>query len=283
MTTCPTAASAWQPAAMQIAAIRPEIEGVFTLDLRFPQSSGHASYHFQPGQFNMLYLPGVGEAAISLSGAATEPDLWRHTVRVAGRVTYSLLHYQIGDTLGVRGPFGQGWPIEEWCGEDVILVAGGIGLAPLRPVIYELLRRRAEFGRITLIYGARTPDTLLYPTEYAAWERGGIAVQTTVDRAAPEWSGRLGVVTLLLDRMLLQRPARTHVAMCGPEVMMRYTAISARKRGIPDAHQWVSLERNMQCAAGLCGHCQLGPLFVCKDGPVFRLDRVRPLLAVEGL
>lgn len=283
MSTCPTAASAWQPAAMQIAAIRPEIEGVFTLDLRFPHLSGHASYHFQPGQFNMLYLPGVGEAAISLSGAADDPDHWRHTVRVAGRVTYSLLHYQIGDTLGVRGPFGQGWPIEEWCGEDVILVAGGIGLAPLRPVIYELLRRRADFGRITLIYGARTPETLLYPTEYAAWEQGGIAILTTVDRAAPDWSGRLGVVTLLLDRLLLQRSARTHVAMCGPEVMMRYTAISARKRGIPDEHQWVSLERNMQCAAGLCGHCQLGPMFVCKDGPVFRLDRVRPLLAVEGL
>lgn len=280
---CTTAPPVWLPIAMQIEAIRPEIEGVFTFDLRFRQEADRKSYQFLPGQFNMLYLPGVGEAAISLSGAAADADGWRHTVRVAGRVTYTLANFRAGDTIGVRGPFGQGWPVHEWCGADVVLVAGGIGLAPLRPVIYELLARRNEFGQITVIYGARTPETLLYSSEYNTWEQAGITVQTTVDRASTAWRGHQGVVTLLLDRLSLPRPEQTHVAMCGPEVMMRYAAISAAKRGIPDERQWVSLERNMQCAAGLCGHCQLGPVFVCKDGPVFRADRVRPLLAVEAL
>lgn len=278
-----TMSSFWQPVSMRIEAIQPEIDGVFTYDLGFTKSTDRTSYHFQPGQFNMLYLPGVGEAAISLSGGCMAESIWRHTVRVAGRVTHTLSRCRVGDTIGVRGPFGQGWPIESWVGEDIVLVAGGIGLAPVRPVIYELLRRRAEFGRITLIHGARMPETLLYSAEYSTWKQGGIAVETTVDRASSIWQGQQGVVTLLLDRLPIARPERTQVAICGPEIMMRYTAISAARRGISGKQLWVSLERNMQCAAGLCGHCQLGPMFVCKDGPVFRADRVHPLLAVEAL
>ncbi|MBX3448461.1 MAG: FAD/NAD(P)-binding protein [Planctomycetaceae bacterium] len=280
---CMTMSSFWQPVSMRIEGIQTEIDGVFTYDLRFTKSADRTSYHFEPGQFNMLYLPGVGEAAISLSGDRMAESVWRHTVRVAGRVTHTLSRCRVGDTLGVRGPFGQGWPIDAWVGDDIVLVAGGIGLAPMRPVIYEFLRRRAEFGQITLIHGARTPETLLYSTEHAGWERGGIVVQATVDRASSTWRGHQGVVTLLLDRLSIARPQRTHVAMCGPEIMMRYAAISAARRGISDERMWVSLERNMQCAAGLCGHCQLGPMFVCKDGPVFRADRVHSLLAVEAL
>ncbi len=278
-----TPASVWQPASARIAAIQPEIEGVFTCDLRLTTPAGRAARQFVPGQFNMLYLPGVGEAAISLSGDPAPGAVWRHTVRVAGRVTHTLAQCPVGETLGVRGPFGQGWPIDVWCGQDIVLVAGGIGLAPVRPVIYELLRRRCEFGRIVLIYGARSPETLLYSAEYASWEQGGIEVQTTVDRAPAAWRGHQGVVTVLLDRLPVPHPERTQIAMCGPEIMMRYTASSAAKRGIPDRQLWVSLERNMQCAAGLCGHCQLGPMFVCKDGPVFRADRVGQFLAVEAL
>jgi len=273
----------WQPRSMRIEAIQPEIDGVFTYDLQLTQSAEQTAYQFLPGQFNMLYLPGVGEAAISLSGDPARGDIWRHTVRVAGRVTDTLAQRRVGETLGVRGPFGQGWPIEAWCGKDVVLVAGGIGLAPMRPLIYELLRRRTEFGRITLIYGARSPESLLYSAEYISWKRGGIEVQTTVDRASPDWRGPQGVVTLLLNRLPLLRPEQTQLAMCGPEIMMRYTALSAAKRGVSDQQLWVSLERNMQCAAGLCGHCQLGPMFVCKDGPVFRGDRIQPLLATEAL
>jgi NAD(P)H-flavin reductase len=173
--------------------------------------------------------------------------------------------------------------VDQWQGKDVILVAGGVGLAPLRPVIYDILYRRGAFGRVWLILGARTPGGLLYPSEHAAWIRGGIHVEQTVDRAVGEWSGNVGVVTLLLDRLRLPTPDNTVVATCGPEVMMRFTAISAARRGIPAERVWVSLERNMQCAAGLCGHCQLAEEFVCKDGPVFRYDRVASLMTVEGL
>jgi NAD(P)H-flavin reductase len=188
-----------------------------------------------------------------------------------------------GDQIGVRGPFGTGWPIDDWRGNDVVLVAGGIGLAPVRPVIYELLHRRSEFGELTLIYGARDPQSLLYHSEFAAWESQGLTVLTTVDRPSPDWIGHLGVVNLLLDRIDLPRPESTVVAVCGPEVMIQYSALTAAKRGIDAKQIWVSLERNMQCAVGLCGHCQLGPEFICKDGPVLRYDRVRHLLAVEAL
>jgi len=273
----------WSVQAMEIRTITPEFDGVATYDLTFVAPVDPAAYRFLPGQFNMLYLPGVGESAISLSGTCRDGAVWRHTVRVAGTVTQTLSQLQPGDQLGVRGPFGVGWPIEAWLGGDVVLVAGGIGLAPLRPVIYELLQRRSEFGRVTLIYGARDPQTLVYRSEFTDWEAQGLTVQVTVDRASADWTGQMGVVTLLLDRLEVPRPESTFVAICGPEVMMKYAALSAERRGIAADRVWTSLERNMQCAVGLCGHCQLGPDFVCKDGPVFRYDRLRGYLAVEAL
>jgi NAD(P)H-flavin reductase len=273
----------WHVHAMQITAIEPEIDGVATYDLRFASPSATDGYRAAPGQFNMLYLPGVGESAISLSGDCAAEGSWRHTVRVAGRVTQTLAGQQVGDQIGVRGPFGTGWPMDDWLGRDIVLVAGGIGLAPVRAVIYELLRRRSEFGRITLIYGARDSQSLLYQREFAAWEAQGVMLCITVDRPSPDWMGDVGVVTLLLDRIALPDPNDTVVAICGPEVMIRYCALSAERRGVAAERIWVSLERNMQCAVGFCGHCQLGPEFICKDGPVLRYDRVRRLLAVEGL
>ncbi len=275
--------SAWQTHVARIVAIRPEIEGVATYDLSLVDHGGADAYRFRPGQFNMLYLPGVGESAISLSGECRATDFWRHTVRVAGRVTQTLASLTVGSQLGVRGPFGSGWPLDAWVGCDVILVAGGIGLPPLRPAIYELLRRRNEFGQVNLIYGAREPRSLLYTDELREWASQGMSILTTVDRAAPDWNGHQGVVTTLLERSRIPRPGATAVAICGPEVMIRYTALSAVKQGVGYANIWVSLERNMQCAVGLCGHCQLGPEFICKDGPVLRYDRVRSLLAVESL
>lgn len=277
------ATSAWHTLPARIVAIRHEIEGVATYDLSLVDCDGADAYRFQPGQFNMLYLPGVGESAISHSGDCQSAGVWQHTVRVAGRVTHTLAGLTVGSELGVRGPFGTGWPIHAWLGRDVVLVAGGIGLPPLRPVIYELLRRRKEFGRLDLIYGAREPRSLLYTDEFSAWSQHGLNILTTVDRADADWKGNQGVVTTLLDRLDLPRPKETVAAVCGPEVMIRYTALSAIKRGLSHADIWVSLERNMQCAVGLCGHCQLGPEFICKDGPVLRYDRVRHLLAVESL
>lgn len=280
-------ANPWTVSAVEIRDIVDEIPGIATYRLEFVAGSdtvgGAASYAFVPGQFNMLYLPGVGEAAISMSGSPHGADSWIHTVRVAGGVTKTLAGLEVGDQLGLRGPFGTGWPVETLRGGDLVIVAGGVGLAPVRPLVYDVIARRGHYGRVWVICGARTPDTLLYPTEFAAWRAHDIDVRCTVDRATDGWTGHVGVVTLLVDRLRLPAPERTHMVACGPEVMMKYAAVSGAKRGIAPERTWISLERNMQCAAGLCGHCQLGPAFVCKDGPVFRYDRIRPYLFVEGL
>lgn len=277
------AANPWLAQTVVIAEMTVELEGIKTYHLAFRDAAVAESYCFLPGQFNMLYLPGVGEVAISVSGNPATRGTWAHTIRVAGNVTGTLARLKRGESLGLRGPFGTHWPLEQFAGMDVVLVAGGVGLAPLRPAIYALLAERERYGAITLLSGARTPENLLFRREYADWTARGLVMQSTVDRAAPGWSGHVGVVTLLLGRMTLDRPANTAVIMCGPEVMMRYAVRGALERGIPEDHIWLSLERNMQCAAGLCGHCQLGPAFVCKDGPVFRHDRIAPFLYVEGL
>ena len=273
----------WLTRSVRIADVIEEAEGVATYRLTLDGDTDSTEYGFVPGQFNMLYLPGVGESAISMSGDASGADGWVHTVRVAGNVTKTLARLAPGDNLGLRGPFGTGWPVEELPGGDVVVVAGGLGLAPLRPLIYHLMNHRDQFGHVWLICGARTPDGLLYRREYADWSQRGIDVQLTVDRADSHWIGHVGVVTLLIDRLPLPNPERTQLVTCGPEVMMKYAAASGLRRGIAAERIWVSLERNMQCAAGLCGHCQLGPAFLCKDGPVLRYDRIRPYLFVEQL
>jgi NAD(P)H-flavin reductase len=275
--------SPWQAHEMIIDSITAEIEGVATYHLRFADPQAGATYRFLPGQFNMLYLPGVGESAISLSADPASRRTWAHTVRVAGNVTRTLAGLGAGGALGLRGPFGNSWPINQARGKSLVLTAGGIGLPPLRPVIYEVLARRGEFKDVTLLYGGRTPETLMYPGEYAEWLRKGIDVRLTVDRSSPDWKGHVGVVPLLLDRLPLRDPSQTLVFTCGPEVMMRYVAESALRRGIPQQNVWFSMERNMQCAIGLCGHCQFGPAFVCRDGPVFRHDRLASFLDVASL
>ena len=273
----------WLTHTVRIADRVDEAQGVSTYRMVVVGDARSQDYRFVPGQFNMLYLPGVGESAISMSGDPVKSEGWIHTVRVAGNVTRTLAGLKTGDTLGLRGPFGTGWPVEELAGQDVVVVAGGLGTAPLRPLIYHLMNQRDLFGRVWLIIGARTPDGLLYPQEYKTWRDCGIDVQLTVDRPATGWNGHVGVVTLLIDRLQLTRPLQTHLVACGPEVMMKYAAKSGLAQGIKPAHIWVSLERNMQCAAGLCGHCQLGPDFICKDGPVLRYDRIGPYLFVEQL
>jgi NAD(P)H-flavin reductase len=280
--TCTPSLDPWLAHTVRIVDITDEIQDVATYHLEFVDESVGKSFTFRPGQFNMLYLPGVGEAAISISSDPARRGTLDHTVRFAGNVTGELARLGDGATFGLRGPFGSAWPIEECLGGDVIIVTGGIGLAPLRPAIYELLNRKTEFGQLTLLYGARNPFGMLYTDEYDDWKSRGLDVNTTVDRASPGWDGNVGVVPQLLDRMPLSDPATTTVLCCGPEVMMWYTARSALGRGVPAERIWVSLERNMNCAIGLCGHCQFGPTFVCKDGPVVRYDRVASLLHVDG-
>lgn len=273
----------WLAHRAKVVEITPEYAGVNTYHLRIEPRLDRRMYDVAPGQFNMLYLPGVGEAAISVSGRNIRDGAWSHTVRTAGGVTRTLEQLGPGAQLAVRGPFGRGWPVETAVGHDLVFVAGGIGLAPLRPAVAWALAHRSRFGRIALIYGARVPGALLYAREYESWQQQGLQLQTTVDRAERGWLGNVGVVTLLVDRLRPLNPQQTTLFACGPEVMMRFVASSALARGIPEERLWLSLERNMQCAAGFCGHCQLGPAFVCRDGPVMRHDYIAPYLEVEAL
>lgn len=291
--TLPPTASFWLPRGVTIADIQEETPGVRTYRLVWSeatplQAAGGETYAFAPGQFNMLYVPGWGESAISMSGPPPEvageaPSGWIHTVRQVGQVTGALARMKVGDRLALRGPYGKPWPLDRCQHGDVLLVAGGIGLAPLRPAIYALLARRADYGALGLLYGARTPADLLYTHQWETWQQQGLVVQATVDRASAGWQGQVGVVTLLLDRWPLPRPENTHVLCCGPEVMMRFAALAALRRGVPAGQIWVSLERHMQCAVGLCGHCQLGTELICRDGPVFPWDRVERLLQFHDL
>ncbi len=273
----------WVPHPVVIQDIRHELPGVCTYDLAFVDAASASRYSFQPGQFNMLYVPGTGEVPISLSADPGSRQTWAHTIRVAGNTTRAIKQLGRGAMIGLRGPYGTAWPLDRCAGSDVLLIAGGIGLAPLRPVIYHLLSHRQNYGNLTLLYGARSPDTMLYANEFATWTGRGLTIETTVDRSAPDWLGNVGVVPLLLTRLQTLRSEQTVIMICGPEVMMRFTVQAARDRGLSNKQVWVSLERNMQCAVGMCGHCQLGPAFICRDGPVFRYDVVAPFVAVEGL
>ncbi len=260
--------------------VEPETPGVATFGMEFQEPARAAAFHHRPGQFNMVYLPGVGEVAISIASAPGEGVGLRHTIRFVGRVTNALQSLRPGAVLGLRGPYGSAWPVEEARGRDVVLVAGGLGLAPLRPAVKALLAERAQYGRLWLLYGARQPSDRLYVAEYADWERAGLELLVTVDRADASWRGAVGIVPLLFRKLALD-PSRTLVLTCGPEVMMRATVHEAIDRGVAASDVYVSLERNMQCAVGLCGHCQLGPEFLCMNGPVFPYERVARFLGKE--
>lgn len=267
--------SPYLPEAMAIASAVREFAHVFTLS--FQPSAG---FCFRPGQFNMLYVHGIGEVAISISGDSAEQARLTHTIRAVGTTTRALEALNEGDVLGIRGPYGSAWPLDEARGRDVLFIAGGIGLAPLRPAILHVLRRRSEYGRVTILYGARSPEELLFREQLAHWRgRFDVRLEAIVDRASNDWFGHVGVVTRLLDDVPLDPD--NAVFMCGPEVMMRFVARELERHGLPGDSIWVSLERSMKCGVGLCGHCQFGGSFVCKDGPVYRFDKVAPLLDVK--
>lgn len=248
----------------------------FSLTLT-PEASGERNA-FRPGQFSMLWVFGVGELPISISGDSSRAEKLVYTVRSVGKATSALVSRQVGDQLGVRGPFGVGWPMEAARGRDVIVVAGGIGLAPLRPVIYEVLANRDRYGRLVILYGARSPRDVLYRKELAAWARQrDTQVLTTVDYGGLSWHGHVGVVTTLF-RYARLHPARSLAMICGPEIMMRFVTRELEMQGLQRNDIYISMERNMKCGVGFCGHCQYGPYFICKDGPVFPFEKLRPLL-----
>ncbi len=261
------------PSPFVVQRVRRETADTYTLDLVPPE--GPADFPFAPGQFNMLYAFGVGEVPISISGDPARPKTLIHTVRDVGRVTHAICRLKKGEALGVRGPFGTPWPLAAAPGNDVIILAGGLGLAPLRPAIYYLLNQRPLFGNLELIYGARTPADLLYRRELERWRgRFDLRVHVTVDSAAGDWRGNVGVVTNLIGRARFDAP-NTVALVCGPGLMMRFTVMELLGRGLAPRQIFVSMERNMKCGLGLCGHCQWGPFFICKDGPVFPFDRIK--------
>jgi NAD(P)H-flavin reductase len=238
---------------------------------------------FVPGQFNMMTAFGVGEIPISFSGDPSNAECVTHTVRAVGQVSAALTRLEPGDVLGLRGPFGTGWPMAEIAGRDVVIVAGGLGLAPLRPVLYQLLAQRDRYGNVALLYGTRSPEDVLYHQELESWGgRSDFEVDMTVDHATTTWHGHVGVVTTLVPHATFD-PITAIAFVCGPEIMMRFAIGALRDAGVADEAIYLSMERNMKCAVGFCGHCQFGSLFVCRDGPVFRYDRVRTLLGVKEL
>lgn len=269
------------PAAARVRRRRRDAPQTWTLDLE--RCDGEREWDTAPGQFNMLYLPGIGEIPISVSGDTRDRSLLVHTVRAVGRVSEAIAALTANDMLGVRGPFGTGWPMRTAEGRDVLLVAGGLGLAPLRPALYELLANRKSYGRATLIYGTRSPGDILYRRELENWRRRlDLEVEVTVDHAPPDWRGNVGVVTTLIPRSAFD-PDDTVAMICGPEIMMRFAAGSLREAGLPDNAIYLSMERNMKCATGHCGHCQFGPDFVCRDGPVLRYDRISRIFALREI
>ncbi len=240
---------------------------------------------FAAGQFNMLYAFGVGEAAISVSSSPDTTGELIHTIRDVGAVSGALTRLKAGDMLGLRGPFGTAWPVEAQRGRHLLIMAGGLGLAPLRPALLQALARRDAFAGVTLLMGARDPGGILFPDELAEWtESPDLDVVVTVDSAAPGWTGSVGVVTTQLPRALAGiDPTAVSAFVCGPEIMMRHSALALADMGVPDAAIWLSLERNMKCAIGFCGHCQFGPDFVCKDGPVFPWPHVAARMALREI
>jgi NAD(P)H-flavin reductase len=271
----------WTPVKYSVSANHTETTDTATLLLRAEESPIAG---FLPGQFTMLYVFGVGEVPISISGDPEADDgVLVHTIRDVGAVSNALRHVEPDTVVGVRGPFGTCWDLNLPAGSDLVLVAGGIGLAPLRPPLLQALRHRRRYHRIVLVAGAKTPAELLFTDELAALAaREDVELVVTVDRATDGWTGNVGLVTEPLAALPLA-PERTAALLCGPEPMMRFSAKVLLDRGVDPGRIQVSLERNMKCGVGLCGHCQLGPLLICRDGPVVPYPVAAPLLEVREL
>ncbi|MDA8240823.1 MAG: FAD/NAD(P)-binding protein [Nitrospiraceae bacterium] len=266
---------------------RKETRDTFTCAIRISNRDIQRGYRFVPGQFNMLYVPGIGEAPISMSSSPLDRDIM-HTVRIAGDVTTALSLLGAGEVIGIRGPFGRGWPIEEAEDLDLLIVAGGLGIAPLRSVARHFMKthspkKKTAHPRRMLLYGAKTPKDIVFRDEFPRF-RDIFDVFLSVDRADPEeyWRGETGLVTQLFDRLSLD-PVRTIVFMCGPEIMMQTSVRELILREVPEEKIFVSMERNMNCGMGICGHCFFGPKFVCKDGPVFRFSEISGLMGIKEL
>lgn len=286
------------PSLYKVVQFKKETSDVFTLHIR-PQNKAEAISRYEPGQFNMLYVFGVGEVPISICGDPDDDSVLVHSIRAVGWVTNHLEKIKTGNTIGIRGPFGRPWPIEKGQSpaqlptqrKDILLVAGGIGLAPLKALLHHVANHRKQYGRVTLLYGARTPKDLLFINDLEQWKsKYDIHVETTVDhaetrssaRARLVWQGDVGVVPSLVSRAKFD-PTNTIAMLCGPEIMMRFTILELLKRGVPDSAIYLSMERNMKCAIGFCGHCQYIGHFLCKDGPVYSYETIKHFFVTKEL
>ncbi|TCS73283.1 NAD(P)H-flavin reductase [Sulfuritortus calidifontis] len=272
------------PAPARIVERLQETETIFTLRLRLEDAALAAQYRFAPGQFNMLYLPGVGEVPISIVSDA-RADLIDHTIRAVGSVTQALARLPAGAVIGLRGPFGRGWPMQAAEGRDLFIVTGGLGCAPSVSAVHAVLARRERYGRVVLLEGVRHCRDLALKSRFAEWlDHPDLEVRLAVCETNPcaDWPWHTGNVLTLFDALEL-KPERTIAFLCGPEGMMQAAAEKVAQRGVQTSDIYLSLERNMQCALGLCGHCQLGPHFVCREGPVFDYATIGPLLGKRGV
>jgi NAD(P)H-flavin reductase len=260
--------------------VRQETPDTYTLYLAL--DDGRSPEDFKPGQFNMLYFYGVGEVPISVASSRNE-KLLIHTIRSVGAVTSMVSRLHEGNVLGLRGPFGKPWPLEDAAGRQLLVIAGGLGLPPLRPVIEEALCQPDRFEGIKILYGARTPADLIYKDAYERWaSSNGCEFFLTVDRGSGGWTGSVGVVTTLFKKSNIE-PKKAVAFVCGPEQMIKFSVAELRKRGLSPQGISISMERNMSCGVGTCGHCQIGPLFICKDGPVFTYERIESHFKREGI
>jgi NAD(P)H-flavin reductase len=261
---------------------RQESPTIFSFSLRLTDPAAERTYRFSPGQFNMLYLYGCGEIPISIVSDPDRPERLVHTLRDVGAVSHGFSRLRPGERIGLRGPYGNGWPLDLARAHDIMLVTGGLGCAPVISVINYILRRRQEYGRVIILQGVKHSDDLIWREQYDEWARQeDIQVLLAADVAREDWHGLTGPITVLIEHAHFD-PRRTLAMLCGPERMMSACTRLLSRRGLPEAAIWVSLERNMQCAVGQCGHCQFGARFVCRDGPVFNYAAVRELLAVKG-
>lgn len=258
-----------------------ETSDTFTIELQ--PLDKDLKFSFQPGQFCMLHAFGIGESAISISGDPLRKNVITHTIKQVGSVTKILEALNLNSVIGVRGPFGTPWPVQSAVGKNVVIVAGGIGLAPLRPVIYHIQANRAQYNKVWLFYGARTPKDIIYEEEIANWRKNNdIEIHLTVDKGSLFWRGSVGTVTALMEKVAID-VENTMALVCGPEIMIHFSVLSLEKLGLAKEAIYVSMERNMQCGVGYCGHCMCGAKFICKDGPVLKYSDAEQLLTVREL
>ncbi|AUH73641.1 hydrogenase/sulfur reductase gamma subunit [Legionella sainthelensi] len=255
---------------------------IFSLHLRFLDPKLHNQFLFYPGQFNMLYLYGVGEVAISIVSDPEKKETLTHTIRAIGRVTKALQKLQPGERIGIRGPFGRGWPLEQAQGKNIIVLTGGLGCAPSVSIIHYILARRENYGHLSILQGVKHSDDFIFRKQYEIWQQSpNTIIHIAADQAGPKWPWAIGYITDMIDKINLT-PENTVVMMCGPEMMMNTAVKILTKKGISEHDIYLSMERNMECGIGQCGHCQYGGFFICKDGPIFAYSEIKELFNETG-